>query len=170
MRKWFLVSQMMWLRKLMRRACLPAKQGFECAFVIGKYVLETPKTSYLVFWLAPVSFVKYPTASALDPAWRYPNNIRAWWTHPTPSHPHITVTIPTLVPANPDITRCGCDSNHPNSNRRRWRNPNQSLCNSDRPCQQHHSQKNGWGEILFHNFLLPLIVRDQSLGGGYIRG
>jgi hypothetical protein len=92
--------------------------------------------------LAPVSFVIHPSAPASAVTGSNPNYAGTWRTNPLSSYPHISVAIPALVSSNPHVSWSGCDSNHPNSDRRRRRDANhRRLCNSNHPSQQQDSQE-----------------------------
>ena len=128
--------------------------------------------------LAPGSLIKYPAASASDPTGRHPNDTRTWRTNPPTRYPHIAVAIPTLVSADPDISWVGSYSNHSYSDRRRWRNPNYRLCNSDYSSQQQYCAKSGASEVhrdllLRNSFcrqLRPRKPRPRGVGTGLKEG
>jgi hypothetical protein len=67
-----------------------------------------------------------------------------------PGHPHISRAIPALVSTNPDISRSGGDSDHPHADRRRRRNANYRLRNSDYSSQKQCSAKRGAREVHGH--------------------
>lgn len=81
--------------------------------------------------LSPVPFIKDPAPISSHVAGRYPNDTGAWRTHPLSSYPHISITIPTLISANPNVSSARRVADYTDSNRRGWSDANHGLRNSD---------------------------------------
>ena len=59
--------------------------------------------------LSPVAFDKHPTTTAVYPAMRYPNGMRAGRAIPAAGHPDIAGTVPAMVTGDPDELMTGTD-------------------------------------------------------------
>ena len=112
---------------------------------VGPVVIESrgPARGHVFrVFLTPVSAMKHPAASGVNPARGNPNHAGSRWTHPPSRHPYIRVSVPPLVSTDPDISRSGSDSNDSNSSRRRRRDTNyRHLRNSDPRSHQEYKQE-----------------------------
>jgi hypothetical protein len=57
--------------------------------------------------LPPVSFHQYPTTLPVYPAMTHPYGVRVWWTLPAAGSPDISIPVPAMITADPNIARTG---------------------------------------------------------------
>jgi len=57
--------------------------------------------------LPPVSFHQHPTAMPVHPAMTHPHGMRVWRTLPAARSPDISIPVPAMITADPNIARPG---------------------------------------------------------------
>src|SRR5262249_14193813 len=97
---------------------------------VGIYSSMEPAL-FLVSLLAPMTFNQDPSTVALSPVTRYPLRVRVWSYNVAAGNPDISVPIPTMISASPDVSSMRWWSRTFNNNRGRG-HTNNNLCESCR--------------------------------------
>ena len=58
--------------------------------------------------LPPVAFHQHPAAISVDPTMTHPHRMLVWRTIPAAGNPNVSIPVPSVITADPYITRSRC--------------------------------------------------------------